>query len=346
MKYIIRYLVVITILVQTSGCENGKNDNQKEAAVYVKTTPVKREQISLPIITSGTLSALAEMKLSFKTGGIVEMLSTNEGQLVQQGQILAALNPAEIGAKVNQAESAYRKAVRDLKRVEQLYTDSVATLEQKQDAKTGVEIAEANLRVARFNLRHSKIIAPSTGKILKRFVEKNELISAGMPVFLFGAIENDWIIRVGVTDRDIMRVRLGDSATVEMDAYPDREFAADVSEIAEFADPRSGTFEIELRIHPGTYSLKSGFNVRVKIMPSSKELMTMVPIEALVEGDSNKGFVYTLNPVGDRVEKIPVGIGKIFDGTVGISEGLDSISEVITKGASYLSDGSHVKVIE
>lgn len=346
MRYIIRYLFVITILLQVAGCGNGENANQKEEATYVKTTPVKREYVSLPIITSGRLSTRAEIKLSFKTGGIMETLSADEGHSVQKGQTLAALNLAEIEAKVKQAESAYQKAVRDLGRVERLFADSVATLEQKQDAETGVDIAEANLNVARFNLRHSKITAPSTGLILKRFVEKNELVSPGIPVFLFGALENDWVIRAGVTDRDIVRVQPGDSATVKMDAYPDKEFTAFVSEIAEFADPRSGTFEIELRIDPGTYSLKSGFNARVTITPSGKERMTMVPIEALVEGDGNTGFVFTLNSTDDRVEKIPVRIGKIFDGTVGISHGLDSISVVVTKGASYLSDGSQVQVIE
>ncbi|MBD3289882.1 efflux RND transporter periplasmic adaptor subunit [candidate division KSB1 bacterium] len=344
MKRIIELLLLITALVLVIGCGAGDNEGQREEAIYVKTAPVKKEMISIPVVTSGRLSTQAEMKLSFKTGGILETLNADEGQMARQGQTLAALNLAEIEAKVKQAESAYQKAVRDLERVQRLFADSVATLEQRQDAETGVDIAEANLKVAKFNLRHSKIIAPSTGRILKRFVEKNELVSAGMPVFLFGSTENDWVIRVGVTDRDIMRVHIGDSATVKMDAYPARQFGAIVSEIAEFADPRSGTFEIELRLDPGELELKSGFNAQVTIFPSARQAMTIVPIEALVEGDRNTGFVFTLNESKDTAEKIKVRIDRIFDGTIGVSKGLESVSEVVTEGASYLTDGSKVVV--
>lgn len=338
----ILFLIVISLL---AGCGDGIQQEQGPGRLKVKVTAVQRQLISIPIHSSGKLAARREMKLSFKTGGIIEKIFVREGEQATAGQVLATLNLAEIEAKVTQAGSAYEKAVRDKQRIERLFADSVATLEQLQDAATGLDIAAANLNVAEFNLKYSKIHAPANGKVLKRLAEINELVNAGMPVFLFGSTGDEWIARIGVTDRDIVKLQMSDPAFVFFDAYPGVKFSASISKIAEFADPMSGTYEVELKLNEGNYDLKSGFTADVTIMPAKQESLIMIPIESLLQADKMQGQVFVLNSDTDAVEKRTVQIAHIFDDQVALSTGLDDNTKIVTAGAAYLTDGSRIEIV-
>ncbi len=87
------------------------------------------------------------MKLSFKIGGIIKNIFVDEGQRVYKAQKLTELDLSEIKAQVNQAQSAFEKAKRDLERMKRLYADNVVTLEQLQNAETGFEIVKSNLKI-------------------------------------------------------------------------------------------------------------------------------------------------------------------------------------------------------
>ncbi|UCF04600.1 MAG: efflux RND transporter periplasmic adaptor subunit [bacterium] len=333
----------VTALFACIGCGSNGKEERPPADVHVRTVSVVRREIAVPIRTSGLLSARYEKKLSFKTGGIVAEILADEGESIGKGQALARLDLSEIHARVAQARSAHQKAKRDLARLERLFADSVATLEQLQDSRTGAEVAGANLEVAEFNLKHSTILAPSNGTILKRFVEADEMVSAGMPIFLFGSTGADWIIRFGVSDRELVRVALGDPATVSFDAYSGVTFDATVSEIAGFADPMSGTYEVELHLEAGDYVLHSGFVAKVELIPSKRQQYFIIPVESLVEGDGDRGYVFEL-PEGSRtVRKVPVRVGLLLGDEVAVIEGLEDVERVVKEGASYLFDGAAVK---
>ena len=91
-----------------------------------------------------------------------------EGQQVRRGQPLATLDLREIDAQVCRRAQRRHKAERDLERAEALYADSVATLAQVQDARTGAEVARSGLQAAAFNRRYATIVAPADGVVLRR----------------------------------------------------------------------------------------------------------------------------------------------------------------------------------
>jgi RND family efflux transporter MFP subunit len=200
--------------------------------------------------------------------------------------------------------------------------------------------------VAEFNLEYSTITAPEKGKILKKFAEENELISAGIPVFLFGGTGEQWIVRVGVIDREVVRLHLGDSADVSFDAYRGVTFPAIVSEISEFADPMNGTYEVELRVDSSGYRLVSGLVAKVVIRPEEKRSYYIVPVEALVEAEGWRGFVYSIDPGGETVTKRAVRIDLLLGDEIAIRAGIEDIGRVVTEGAPYLTDGARVAVLE
>jgi multidrug efflux system membrane fusion protein len=317
-----------------------------EAAVPVRTAPVERLETSFPIHTAGTLALKETLKLSFKVGGLVEQIQVDEGQAVSSGQLLARLDLAEIDARAAKARAALDKAARDLERTRLLYEDRVAPLEQLQDAESAYFIARSDMDVAEFNRKHAVIRAPSRGKILKRFASEGELLAPGQPLFVFASTEKSWVLRFGAVDRDVVRLRRGDPAEVRFDVYPEKIFAASVSEIAEAADPASGTFEVELSLAAEEREkLVSGFIARVAVYPTERVLLCFVPLAALVDGEGLLAWVFAVNNETSRVKKLPVALARITDGRAAVRSGLEGIEEVVAGGASYLVDGALVKVV-
>ena len=346
LRPIAQALILGGLILTSAGCGSEGDRSEARAATPVRTAPVTYEELSVPVHTSGKLSSSTESRLSFKIGGIVGSILADEGEAVRPGQLLAKLTPDEIDARVTQARSAYDKAERDLGRVRNLFEDSVATLEQLEDAETGYKVAASDLKVAEFNQQHAVITAPSAGRILKRFVEVNELVASGTPVFLFGSSDEAWIVRGGVTDRDVIRIRLGDSATVRFDAYPEKTFDAEVTEIAEAANPLSGSYEVEVSLHPTETRLVSGFVAGVDIHTSEVIAAHVIPVEALIEANGSSGYVFAPDVSGKTANKIPVKIADIFGSRVAVTTGLEDIKNVVTDGAQYLVDGSHIQVVD
>lgn len=166
-------------------------------------------------------------------------------------------------------------------------------------------------------------------------------------MFTFAASgDAQWIVRVGVADRDMVRLQTGDRAQVTLDAYPATEFAATVTEIAQTADPRNGTFEVELGLHPASKRLVSGLVAKIRLMPAAAPATPVVPIEALVEADGENGYVYVLNADHRSVRKLPVKVGLLYRNSVAIRSGLKPTDTVITDGVSYLTADARVKVVK
>ena len=342
MRKLLLPLIIISLFVVLVSCNKPEVTNSVEKIVAVELADVQTESVSMPIHASGMLFSKQQIRLSFKTGGIVEKIHVREGQNVSAGQALAQLDLDEIEAQVEQAESAFEKAQRDFERMQNLYADSVVTLEQKQNVETQLNVAASNVRIAQFNLEYSTIKAPADGKILKRFVEPNELVGPGTPVFYFGSGRAEWLMRIGVADRDIINIQLGDPALVFFDAHPDAEFPAEVTEIAQAADPQNGTFEVEILLDAKGHRLAAGFVGKVIITPQQQQKLTFIPVAALVDARGNSASVFSVE--SDSAVKIPVSIGPIVDERVVITSGLDNIERVITTGAAYVKTGDKVSV--
>ena len=156
-------------------------------AVAVTVEQVKHEQRGQPIRNSGRISHKNEMRLSFKTGGLIEMINVEEGDEVTAGQVLARLDLEEIDAQQKRAAANYNKVAADLERFSQLYDDALVSLQVMQNAQSANDSAAAELQIVNFNKKLSVIRAPADGRILKRYVESNELIQSGQPVFLLAS---------------------------------------------------------------------------------------------------------------------------------------------------------------
>jgi RND family efflux transporter MFP subunit len=300
-----------------------------------------------PVRATGTLVGRDELTLSFKVGGIVQRVLVDEGQPVRAGQLLATLDPVEIDAQVSRAASAAAQAERDLARLRALHRDSVITTAQLEAGTTGAEVARADLRMARFNRRFAQIVAPAAGVVLRRLVDRSEQVAAGAAALVVRGAGAGMVLRVGLPDRDAVRVRVGDAASVRFDAYPGDTFAGRVRRLAAAAAPGTGTYEAEIAIDAAGRALASGLVGRADVDVAAPRALPSVPVEALVEADGDSASVYVVRREagGSVARRAPVRVAFVRDGRVVLASGPDVGAEVVTDGSAYVDDGAAVRVL-
>lgn len=298
---------------------------------------------AVPIRVPGVFERRAESILSFKTGGIIQSIAVRAGDAVQAGDVLATLRLDEIDAQVAQARAGAEKARRDLARVEALQRDRVATLENAQDARTALDLAEAGLRAAEFNRMHSVIVAPANGRILRRSAEPDEMVAPGRPILGFAADARGWIARAGVSERDIVRLKAGDRA--ELAWRGGAAIAGRVRQIAEAVDPATRTVEVELELTDAAPAgLRSGFVADVRLLPAPGEPRAVVPLAALVEGADRRAYLFLLAADGRSVRRLLVSVEAIDRDSAYLAGALPADARVVTTGAEFLSEGRAVTI--
>jgi len=334
------YLLAVTGCARSDAAEAPSGT----APVPVMVTPVLLASESPTISVAGTLSAKEELPLSFKIGGVVARVHAEAGQSVPAGAVLAELALTEISAEVAKAHQARMKAERDLARAKSLYRDSVATLEQLQDATTAFDVAESNVRIAEFNRQYAVIRAPDAGIILKRMAEPGELVTAGAPVVRFRTMRRGLVVRAGLPDRDAVLVRAGDAATVAFDAFPGERFKGRVTQVAASATTGTGTYEVEVAIDTRGRSLASGLVGRVELKPRVVGRLPTVPVQAILEANGDSATMFRLSDDRTKAVRLRVLVGALDGDRVTVLGGIERGAQVVTAGAAWLADGTPVKV--
>ncbi len=349
--YSFRFLIIMIAAFAVARC-NQKTEAKtatavSDNAIAVKLQPVTDTSFAPVLRYSGTIASTTEATLSFKTGGIISRIYVKEGDHVVKGQVLATLDLTEINAQVQQAAQSAEKAQRDVTRAKNLYNDTVATLEQLQNATTQQQVANEGLRIAHFNQQYAQIRATENGTILKKIMNEGEMAASGAPVFFVnGNAGSDWVMRFGVSDKDWAVLRKGNKGVVSLDAYPQKEFNGLVTKIAEGSDAANGTYEIEVKVLPDGVRFATGLFATVQLQPAALQQVTLIPIEALAEADGKTGFVYTVNSDQKTVQRHAVTIAFLEKNKAAIVRGLDGVQQVITDGVGYLTESATVKVIK
>lgn len=332
------------------GCGGKGKATEAGPAAEADTVAVRLEAVAAAndtarVRASGLLHTEDELRLSFKLGGVIASVAVEEGQRVRKGQLLASLDDTEIGAQRKLATIQLEKAQRDNRRAENLYRDSVATLEQVQNSRTAVDAAREALRQVDFNRRHATILSPVDGFVIRRLSQSGEMAAPGAPVLVIGALGGGsrWVLKAGVSDREWSALQSGDTARVEFDAWPGRSFPGVVSSRSLAADPSNGTFQLEVRVDFGSEKPATGMFGRAVITPTVIRKGYSIPYESLLEADGSRGYVFVTD---DRktVRRVSVTIASLSQERVFVASGLEGHGWVVTAGSPYLRDGSPIRV--
>lgn len=308
------------------------------APISVTTTTVNSITYSEEVRTTGRLVYKNEYKMSFKTAGIIEEVYVKEGQKVKSGEVLASVKLDEIEAKTSQAEIALNKAKRDYARTKSLYADSVATLEQLENAESFLKSAEHDLQAAKFNLNQSKIVAPANGIIQKILVKENEITGAGNPIIIFGAEDQGKVLIVNISDVDATKINEQDKAIINFDAWHETNFHGRIIEVEGMASPTTGTYEMKILIDDSDNKLMPGFIGTATITSSKVNQWIDLPIESLVNANSKTGTVYMVK--NEIAIKQVVRFEKILNDKLLISSGLTKGDNIVVEGLGKLKGDS------
>ncbi|MCB0689989.1 MAG: efflux RND transporter periplasmic adaptor subunit [Saprospiraceae bacterium] len=340
----IQFNVLMILVLSLLACNDQKEEHLEvasqnlQSASYVKVVPVRSESTHTDFTNLGVVINKTEAKPSFKTGGVVANTNFREGDRVTAGQILATLMLDEIDAQVQQAKEAVNKAERDLERANNLHADSVATLEQVQNAGTALSVAQKNFEIAQFNRQYSEVRAPISGKIVKQLLREGEVAGPGMPVaVILGVNRADWRIKVGLIPSDWSQLKIGDEAVIRMEAYPGEQFKAVISDKAVMTTDASGTLDIELTFKEYPKELAAGMICKMVIPRGAGNKQILIPIDALVNTDGQRATIFTIRD--GRALSVPITINRILGDQVAVGEGLEGVDSVVTIGAIYLEEG-------
>ena len=339
-------LAAILVLYSCKEQDNAKNPLGDADVIPVKVSSVSALELPKKINATGLVSTENEAKYSFKIGGVINRIFVDEGQFFRKGQLLATLNSTEISAGLMQSDLSVEKAQRDYQRAVNLYKDSVYTLEQLQNTRTALDIAQKAKEAVAFNARYSKIYAASDGFVSQKIASEGEVIGPGMPVLAINETQknNNYLLKVGVTDREWASINPGQTATVTLDGYADKKIDAYVFRKSQAADPTLGSFQIELKLKLNDIKPAVGMFGKAEISTSQDENVKVIPYSSLVEADGDKAFVFT--PDGaNKVRKIPVIISKVDNQQVYLKEGLDGVREIVISNSAYLNEKSTIKII-
>jgi RND family efflux transporter MFP subunit len=354
MKPIHSLLLLLPLAVYISSCntDSKASETRPSDVIPVKVIALNNSTQAGVINASGQFTTDDEAMLSFKTGGVIERIFVKEGDAVRKGQVLATLNLTEINAQVQQAGLAYEKAKRDYQRTVNLHNDSVATLEQLQNAKTGLDLAAQQLKTVSFNRSYSEIRAPKDGYILRKLANEGQVITSGTAVLQSnGAQSGNWMLRVGVSDKQWAAIQLNDEATVETAAADGQGFTGKISRKSEGTDAASGSFTVDIKL-TGTKpdAIAAGMFGKAVIHATGSTKTAQhnnwsVPYDALLDGDGSTGYVFVTSD-NKTAKKIKVSVASVEKDHVLVNSGLENAGALIVSGSAYLTDNSPIRVIQ
>jgi HlyD family secretion protein len=320
-------IVIVLILFAVIGKKAGWFG--KALTVKVAVENAQKRTIVETITANGKIQPEKEVKISPDVSGEIVELTVKEGYSVEKGQLLLRIKPdnyisqrdrslAEISAaqaRRSQSEAQFTQAELSFKRNKQLFdqqTISKSDFEQAEAtynvakaeldaAKFAITSAEASLKDANENLTKTSIYAPMTGTVSMLLVELGERVAgtnlmAGTELMRVADLSR-MEAQVQVNENDIPRVKLGDTALIEVDAYLDQKFKGIVTEIANSAKTTGVSadqvtnFDVKILVLPQSYQklvdagdknpFRPGMSATVDIRTQSKPDILAVPIQSV-----------------------------------------------------------------
>lgn len=344
----------------------------KGAAVAVELSPITKTTIQDIGRLSGSLIPKSQFVVAPKISGRLEKLLVNIGDRVKAGQLIAVLDDEEYKQQAEQSRaeldvarasleesvSNFQVAGREFERAQALRQkkiaseselDSASALYNAEAAKNKLAQAqvaqkEAALKAAQVRLSYTQIRVSWEGVdesqvVGERFVDEGAMLAANSPIV---SILDDSVLTavMSVIERDYPKVRPGQEAIVETDAFAGRSFNGKIARIAPLLKESSREARVEIEVPNVERLLKPGMFVRVQIEFSRHEDATVIPQVALVRRNGAQG-VFLADTEGMKARFVPITVG-VIEGELAEVLQPPLTGKVVTLGHHLLEDGSSI----
>lgn len=315
---------------------------QERSSVSVEVAEVQRGDIQQTYGTVTTLEAERQAKIVARTSGILERIAVEEGDFVEEGQILAQLDTEQLALQVAQLEAVVKRLKADLEREQTLIERQLGTSTNLERARSDYQSQKAQYDLAQLNLRYATIRAPFAGMITRREVRTGNLIQLNDELFTLVDPSSMQAV-LHLPQKELSRAAVGQAASLSVDAYPDKIIAGKVERIRPQIDTDTGTFQVIVGIDNPVGLLKAGMFGRVELIFDTHSSTLLLTGSALVTQD-NRSHVFVIHE--GKAVQTPVQLGIKQGGIVEVVAGLQEGDRVVTTGHSILKDGAPVNIID
>lgn len=289
-------------LALVAGCEVVQED---ESEFYIDVAPVEVRDMRITAEATGELEPVLKVEVKSKASGEILDLFADSGDEVEQGAVLAEIDPRDVnnaydGAMADKEVAVARMDIADaqLERSRTLLAEDVITqqeFEQRElehaNSRASLVRAETNLELAELRRNDVKITAPMNGTILEKLVEFGQVIqsatqnvSGGTTLFMMANLD-DMRVRTLVDETDVGQLSAGMPATVTVEAFADRTFEGFIEKIEPQAVVQQNItmFPVIVLLDNRSGLLKPGMNAEVEVLVDERHGTLAVPNNAVVE---------------------------------------------------------------
>ena len=292
-------------------------DSRDSHLLAIEIDTVKFESIKEIREFTGTVYPMYQYVVAPKVSGRVVELTKRIGDWVKTGELIARIDDAEYQqavfeaeanlkiahASLTESESQFELAKQEMERVQSLQQKGIAspseldtantTYEAQQSrlelARAQVEQREASLRSAKIRLSYTVLTATEPGFIGERYVDEGSLLAPNDPLVSVIGI-NNVLVRTTIIERDYGRITVGQSAEVEVDAFPSKRFPGKVARIAPMLQEASRVAKMEVEVANESLLLKPGMFTRVRVILNEQESARVVPSDAVIRRNGQDGI--------------------------------------------------------
>ncbi|MGO9983447.1 MAG: efflux RND transporter periplasmic adaptor subunit [Rhodomicrobium sp.] len=331
----------------------------KVAPVQVR--PVKAMIVPAPVterilIYSGVVAPRIESTLGFRVSGKIVERYVNVGDRVGAGQKIARLDETDLKLAENSARAAVASAktraavAKDaLRRANSLLPNGFiakAAVDQRQlefdSAQAALDAARDQLEQAVNATGYALLLADKDGTVTSVRAEPGQVVAAGQAV-VTQALADDFEVSVSVPEREIVKLKPGDNASVALWSAPSVKSEGKIREIARAADAASRTYGVRVTVPTPVPEMRIGMTTSVSFKLRQEAPVITVPLAALIEA-GGKTFAFVADPDSETVARRDVVTGGVGEAGVRIKAGLKPGEILVTGGVQFLADGMKVRL--
>lgn len=343
-------LALLTLPLALIACSRGDRPAQGSPSgrggsggpTPVAAVEVAPRDLARTITVTGPVEPIRTVQVSAQTGGTLLTVRVQEGDRVKVGDLLAELDSREITAQLGHAKAVLANAETAFQRAKDMRTGDLISDSELDAARSAHDIAQADVELWSTRLAFCRITAPVSGMVTRKLVEKGNTVSTGDELFEI-ADDSALVVRVQVSELDVVHLKPGLPVSLRLDAYPGREIGGHIRRIFPAADPvsRLVPVEVELDPRPAGVNARPGFLARVQFTLERRDNVLAVPASAI--GTAAAGsYVYVVQ--ADTLVRRPVETGQTASGWVEVTRGLDAGERVVSSGQVNLRSGAPVRV--
>ena len=310
--------------------------------VPVKLFEVELQSLDRKIKINGVLSARKQVTVLAETAGQVQRFYKEVGDSVRIGTPLALIDALIVSTQLETARASLANNSRDLERFKRLAQSGAATQQTVDQLTLAVEAAQANVTMLEKQVSNTTVKSPQKGVVVRRMVEIGSVVGGGAPTFMVADL-SEMIMKIGLTELEIVHVKQGMPAKIRIDALS-KDFDAVIHTVGIAAD-MSGRYSIDVLITDpeAKGNLRPDLSGSVSFDLPTMENAITIPRDALVDGVKDPK-VYVVENDKATLRRIILGT---VEGTIAVVQGGLSLGEqVVMTGHQNLFENAAVRILK